>query len=51
MTRIQLIRDTLRMPILLHEDNDKTCAQFLLPTATGLCYLYKVSVVGTYLQV
>lgn len=45
------IRDTLQMPILMYENEDKTCTQFLLPTETELCYAYKISVAGVYVEV
>jgi len=45
------IRDTLQMPILMYENGDKTCAQFLLPTDTELCYAYKISVAGVHVTV
>jgi len=40
------IRDTLQMPILMHENGDRTVTHFYLPTDTGLCYAYKVKVSG-----
>ena len=43
------IRDTLQMPILMYEDEDQTCCEFMIPTANGLLYRYEVSVtVGAY---
>ncbi len=38
------IRDTINSPILMHENGDKTCTQFIIPTATSLLYLYELKV-------
>ena len=43
------IRDTLQMPILMHENEDKTCSEFVIPAANGLLYRFEISVVvGIY---
>ena len=43
------IRDTLQMPILMYEDEDKTCSEFVIAACNGLLYRFEVSVeVGTY---
>ena len=43
------IRDTLQMPILMFEDEDKTCSEFVIAASNGLLYRYEISVVvGTY---
>lgn len=43
------IRDTLQMPILMYEDEDKTCSEFVIPASNGLLYRHEISVVvGTY---
>ena len=38
------IRDTLQSPILMNENTDQTCTQFLIPTNTKLLYLFEVKV-------
>ena len=38
------IRDTLQMPILLYENEDKTHAQFMIPTDGGTLYMFEVKV-------
>ncbi len=40
------IRDTIQAPILMHENEDKTCAKFIIPTDSKLLYVYKVEVEG-----
>lgn len=43
------IRDTLQMPILMFENGDQTCCEFMIPTANGLLYRHEISVeVGRY---
>jgi len=42
------LRDTLQMPILVYENEDRTCAQFMIPAATGIIYAYEVSVANVY---
>ena len=43
------IRDTLQMPILMYENSDQTCSEFLIAAPNGLLYRYEISVeVGTY---
>jgi len=43
------IRDTLQMPILMYEDEDRTCSEFVIPAANGLLYRHEISVVvGAY---
>ena len=43
------IRDTLQMPILMYEDEDKTYSEFIIAASNGLLYRYEISVeVGTY---
>ena len=43
------IRDTLQMPILMYEDEDKTCSEFVIAASNGLLYRFEVSVeVGSY---
>ena len=38
------IRDTIQEPILMYENDDKTCTQFIIPTNTMLVYLYTLAV-------
>lgn len=38
------IRDTLQSPILMNENEDKTCTRFIIPTNTKVLYVYEVKV-------
>ena len=38
------IRDTLQRPVLFHENDDKTCANFYILTDTMVMYLFKIEV-------
>ena len=38
------IRDTVRSPILMYENEDQTCSTFVIPTNTDLLYLYEIKV-------
>lgn len=38
------IRDTIQSPILMHENEDRTCTSFYIPTATKILYLYEIKV-------
>ena len=40
------IRDTIQAPILMHENEDKTCTKFMIPTDSKLLYMYEISVEG-----
>ena len=40
------IRDTIQAPILMHENEDKTCCKFMIPTDSKLLYTYLISVEG-----
>jgi len=40
------IRDTIQAPILMHENEEKTCTKFLIPTDSKLLYVYEVKVEG-----
>ncbi len=40
------IRDTIQAPILMHENADKTCTKFIIPTDSKLLYVYTISVEG-----
>lgn len=38
------IRDTIQSPILMNENEDKTCSKFIIPTPTKLLYVFEVKV-------
>ena len=38
------IRDTLQLPILMHENEDKTCATFMIPVDSRLLYVFEIKV-------
>ena len=38
------IRDTLQSPLLMYENEDKTCSQFFITTAEKVLYLYEIEV-------
>ena len=38
------IRDTIQSPILMSENEDKTCATFMIPTNTKLLYVFEIKV-------
>ena len=38
------IRDTIQSPILMNENEDKTCTRFLIPTNTKILYVYEIKV-------
>ncbi len=40
------IRDTIQAPILMYENEEKTCAKFMIPTDSKLLYLYEIKVEG-----
>lgn len=40
------IKDTIQAPILMHENADKTCTKFFIPTDSKLLYTYVISVTG-----
>ena len=40
------IRDTIQAPVLMFENEDKTCTKFWIPTDSKLLYLYMVKVEG-----
>ena len=40
------IRDTIQAPILMHENADKTCTKFMIPTDSKLLYVYEIKVEG-----
>ncbi|MBQ3063305.1 MAG: hypothetical protein IJC99_00685 [Clostridia bacterium] len=38
------IRDTINSPVLMYENEDKTCTQFIIPTNTNLLYIFELKV-------
>jgi len=38
------IRDTIQSPILMNENEDKTCTTFMIPTNTKLLYIFEIKV-------
>jgi hypothetical protein len=40
------IKDTIQAPILMYENEDKTCAKFMIPTDSKLLYLFEIKVEG-----
>lgn len=38
------IRDTISAPVLMYENEDKTCTQFYIPTSTDLLYMFEIKV-------
>ena len=40
------IRDTIQAPVLMYENDDKTCSKFIIPTQNKLLYLYEIKVEG-----
>ena len=38
------IRDTIQSPILMYENGDATCTQFLIPTNTKILYIFEIRV-------
>lgn len=40
------IRDTIQAPILMHENAQKTCAKFMIPTDSKLLYRYEIKIEG-----
>jgi hypothetical protein len=40
------IRDTIQAPILMYENEEKTCTKFLIPTDSKLLYVYEVKIDG-----
>lgn len=40
------IRDTIQAPVLMFENEDKTCTKFMIPTDSKLLYIYKIEVEG-----
>ncbi len=38
------IRDTINAPVLMYENEDKTCTQFIIPTSTNLLYIFELKI-------
>ena len=36
------IRDTIQSPILMDENDDKTCTRFLIPATSGILYVFEI---------
>ena len=45
-TELLEIRDTIQQPILMHENEDRTCTNFIIPTESKIMYVYQVAVEG-----
>ena len=43
-TEMLEIRDTLQMPILMYENEDRTCTTFMIPFDSRLLYIYEIKV-------
>ncbi len=43
-TELLGIRDTIQSPVLMYENIDKTCTQFLVPAASQILYLFEIKV-------
>ena len=43
-TEMLEIRDTINSPVLMWENTDKTCTQFIIPTNINLLYVYELKV-------
>ena len=43
-TEMLEIRDALQMPILMYENEDKTCTQFMIVSSANLLYVYEIKV-------
>jgi chorismate mutase len=43
-TEMLEIRDTIQSPILMDENEDKTCTHFLIPTNTNILYVYEIKI-------
>lgn len=44
ITELLEIRDTLQIPILMYENEDKTCTKFMIPTDGKMLYMFEVKV-------
>lgn len=38
------IRDTIQSPILMKENDDQTCSQFMIPTNTQILYMFEIKI-------
>jgi hypothetical protein len=43
-TELLEIRDTIQSPILMNENEDRTCTSFMIPTNTKLLYIFEIKV-------
>ena len=42
ITELLEIRDTIQAPVLMDENDDKTCTRFLVPTNSSILYVYEI---------
>lgn len=42
ITELLEIRDTIQAPVLMDENDDKTCTRFLVPTNSNILYVYEI---------
>lgn len=45
------IRDTIQMPILMYENDDRTCTTFMIPTAQNFLYAFEIKVEDFEIQI
>ncbi len=45
------IRDTIQMPILMYENEDRTCTRFMIPAPQNLLYVFEIKVEDLNLEV
>lgn len=38
------IRDTIQMPILMYENDDRTCTSFMIPASQNFLYIFEIKV-------
>ena len=43
-TEMLEIRDTLQIPVLMYENEDKTCSQFMIASSPNVLYVYEIKV-------
>ncbi len=43
-TEMLEIRDTLQIPVLMYENEDKTCTHFMIVSSTNVLYVYEIKV-------
>ncbi len=45
------IRDTIQMPILMYENEDRTCTRFMIPAPQNFLYVFEIKVENLYPEV